>query len=574
MAKFLLGVLVGVVVTVVGGLIILLAIGRIFAAKQPTIAANSVLMLTLDGDIPEAAPIDISLPFLPSQNTPTIRDVWASLREAARDNRIKAVIIEPRGLLIGWARLQEIREELMSLKKSGKPLYAFLQSPDSKDYYLASAADKIFLSPDDTLNIKGFLIEAMYFKGSLDKLGIDMQVDHIGRYKDAGDIFTRSNMSPETREVLNDILDQLYGDFCSTIGQSRRKTADEVKSLVDQGPFTTDQAKANGLVDSAGYEDQVFTELKQKLGIDDLNKTSIKKYFRAVPNRGDRIALLVGDGEIASGQGENGLGSQAAIISGPFSRTIQQVRNDASIKGVILRVNSPGGDAVASDEILHELKLLSARKPVVVSMSDLAASGGYYISVTGDPIIAYPDTITGSIGVLYAKPNVHGLYDKLGINEDLLTRGRLADMDSESVPLSDAARQKLHEQIQATYAAFVGKVASARKKSYSQIDALAQGRVWMGERARQNDLIDQLGGLDSAIALVRQKANLPVNGSTNLVMYPPRRSLLEILTSSSTDASVMAIGDRKLRSLLPDLPGRAFLRGGILRILPYQLNIH
>jgi protease IV len=572
MRKFLLGVLVGVMVAVVAIVIIALVIGRLAASKQPTIAANSVLVLALEGDVPEVPPVDIPLPFIESQGVPTVRDVWASLRAAARDNRIKAIVLQPRHLAVGWGKLQEFREELAAFKRSGKPLYALLRSPGSREYYLASAADKIFLSPEDMLDVKGFLVEAMYFKNALDKLGINMQVDHIGRYKDAGDIFTKTGMSPETREVLNQVLDQLYNEFCSTVGQGRHKSADEMKALVDQGPFISSKAKASGLVDEIGYEDQVYADLKKRVGRE-LNKTSIKSYFRAVPNRGDRIAMLVGEGDIQRGEPDNAFTSTGVISSGAFAKTIRQVRNDGSIKGVILRVNSPGGDASASDEILHELQLLSRAKPLVVSMSDLAASGGYFISATCDPIVSYPDTITGSIGVLYLKPNVHDLYNKLGIQEDLLTRGKLAEIDSESQPLSDAGRQKLHESIEATYVSFVSKVAAARKKTYAQVDPLAQGRVWMGSQALQNGLIDQLGGLNRAIAMVRQRANLSAAGETNLVMYPPRRTLFEILTSSSTDSLADAMVERKVRNAFPGLPSRALLEGGILRMLPYQFNI-
>ncbi len=573
MRKFLLGVIVGVLVVFVGLFIIALVIVRLAASRQPTIAANSVLVLSLDGDIPESAPVEIPIPFIESQSVPTVRDLWASLHAAATDNRIKAVLLRPHHLVIGWGKLEEIHEELAAFKKSGKPLYALLESPGSREYYLASIADKIYLSPDDMLDVKGLLVEAMYFKGTMDKLGIDMQVDHIGRYKDAGDIFTKTSMSPETREVLNQVLDQLYGDFCSTVAQGRHKSANEVKALIDQGPFIASNAKANGLVDELGYEDQVYGDLKKKLGAGQLNRTSIKAYFRAVPNRGDRIAVLVGAGEIQRGEPDNTFSNTDVISSGAFAKTIRQIRNDRSIKGVILRVDSPGGDASASDEILHELKLLSRAKPLVVSMSDLAASGGYFISVTGDPIISYPDTITGSIGVLYLKPNVHDLYNKLGIQEDLLTRGKLADIDSESQPLSDAGRQKLHESIEATYVSFVSKVAAARKKSYDQIDPLAQGRVWMGAQALQNGLVDQLGGLDRAITVVRQRAKLSATGETNLILYPPRRTLFEVLASSSSNSVEDAMIERKLRERLPELPGRALLDGGILRILPYQFRI-
>ncbi len=574
MGKFLLGVLIGIIVTVFGIFIVFLALGRIFANKPPSVTGNSALVLSLRGDIPESAPVDINIPFLQSQTSPTVRDIWTSLHQAANDNRIKAVVLEPHGIIAGWGRLQEIRQDILEFERSGKPVYAFLESPGSREYYLASAASKVFLSPGDMLQVKGFLLEAMYFKDALDKLGVQFQVDHIGRYKDAGDIFTRTNMSPETREVFGQILDQLYGDFCASVAQGRHKSADDIKALVDVGPFTADQAKANGLIDQLAYGDEAYADLTRKAGVGKLTKVDIRTYFRAMPGQGDRIAVLVGDGEIVQGDPANVFGGQTEIADRAFAKVIRQVRNDAGVKGVILRVNSPGGDSLASDIILHEMKLLSAAKPTVISMSDVAASGGYYISMTGDPVIAYPDTITGSIGVLYARPVLHDLFDKLGIQTDLLSRGKLAEMDSVTQPLSDAARQKLHESIEATYKLFVGKVATARKKAYDQIDPIAQGRVWMGSQARQNGLVDQLGGLDQAVATVRQKAHLPPTGDTNLVMFPPRRSLLEALTSSSPESLQDSAAESKIRQLLPALPSRVLLKGGMLRILPYELNIH
>jgi protease-4 len=573
MAKFLLGVVVGVVIAVVGALIIILAIGRLFATKQPTIAANSVLVLSLDGELPEAAPVDIPLPFIQNQGVPTVRDVWSSLRQAATDNRIKGVVIQPHNLIVGWGKLQELRQELADFKRSGKPVYAMLQRPGSREYYLASIAEKVFLSPDDMLDVKGFRVEELFFKNTLDKLGVSVDVDHVGRYKDAGDIFTKTNMSPESREVFNQILDQIYGDFCSSVGSARHKSADDLKALVDMGPFLASQAKAAGLVDELGYEDQVYADLKKKVGTADIHKVSIKTYFHAVPGRGDRIALLVGEGDIVSGEPDNSFGNQDMIASGAFSKLVRQVRNDRSIKGVILRIDSPGGDAVASDEILHELKLLSRAKPLVISMSDVAASGGYFVSMTGDPVLSYPDTITGSIGVLYVRPNLHGLYDKLGISDDMVTRGKLANMDSPYVALSDAARQKLHDSIEATYRSFVSKVAAARRKSYDQIEPLAQGRVWMGAQAQRDGLLDALGGLDQAVALVRKRANLSPTGDTNLIMYPPRRSLLDVLASSSSDGLASAAAEAKLRKLIAGLPSEILLKGGLLRMMPYRLII-
>ncbi len=574
MWKFIVGVLVGIVVAVAAGLVVVFAIGRIFESKQPSVAKNSVLVLQMSGDIPEAAPVDIPIPFIQSQSPPTVRDVWTSLRQAANDGRIKAVLLEPRGLETGWGKLQELRTEILNFKKSGKPVYAFLQSPGSHEYYLASAADKIFLSPGDALEVRGFLLEAMYFKGTLDKLGIQVQVDHIGRFKDAGDIFTKTGMSPETREVLNQVLDQLYGDFCSSVAQARHKRSDEVRTLVDNGPFVASQARAAGLVDQLAYEDEVYGDLERRTGTKKLAKLPLRTYFHAAPGQGDRIALVVGEGDIVAGNPNNAFGGPTLISSGGFSKLLEQVRNDRSIKGVIVRIDSPGGDAVASDDILRALKLLSRAKPLVVSMSDVAASGGYFMAMTGDPVVAYPNTITGSIGVLYARPVLKGLYDKLGIQTDILTRGRMAEMGSASVPLSDAAKEKLHEMIQATYQQFVSRVAGARRKSYDQIDQLAQGRVWMGQQAFGNGLVDTLGGLDQSIALVRERAHLSATGETNLVLYPPRRSLLEILTQSSAQSVEDAAAESRIREALRALPSPAFFRGGMLRILPYKLSIH
>ena len=572
MRRFFWGLLVGLIVAFLSLIIIVFAIGRLAANKQPTVAANSALVLALEGNIPEANSVEIPIPFFQAQMSPAVHDLWASLREAAHDNRIKAIVLQPHGLVVGWGKLEELHRELLNFRKSGKPIYALLQGAGSKEYYLASVADKIYMSPDDMLDVKGLRLEAMYFKNTLDKIGVSFQVDHIGKYKDAGDVLTKTNMSPETREVLNQVLDQFYGDFCFTVAQGRHKTPDQIRTLVDMGPFLANDAKSNGLVDKLGYEDDVYSDLKQKVGVRNINKTKINSYYHAVPERGDRIALIVGQGEIVRNGPEYGFGSSPVIASTSFTKLIRQVREDSSVKGVIMRVDSPGGDSVASDEILHELKLLSAAKPLVISMSDVAASGGYFVSMTGDPIVAYPNTITGSIGVLYAKPNIRELYNKLGVGAETLMRGRFANIDSVSSPLSDAEQQKLHQSIEATYKSFVSKVATARKKPYDQIDNIAQGRVWLGAQASKNGLLDQLGGLDKAIALVRQKAKLSENGETNLVVFPPKRSLFEVLTNSSPQGMEEALAERKVREVLPGLPGRAILEGGLLRVLPYRIT--
>jgi protease-4 len=573
MKKFLLGAFVGLLFAAVCVVVVLAVLWKMTSGKAPSIPDNSVLVLNLDGDVPEVPPVNFGLPFGENQAQPTIRDLWTALHAAAADPKVKAILLEPHGLAIGWGKLEELRQDLVDFKSSGKPIYAYLQTPGMHEYYLASVADKIYVSPDDYLEIKGFRIEAVYLKNTLDKLGISFDVDHIGRYKDAGDILTQNSMSPETREVLNAMLDQVFGNFCSTVAASRHKSADDLRSLIDQGPFLASAAKDAGLVDELGYESQTLRDLKAKVKArSDLVKTSYRSYARANPGSGQRIAFLAASGDIIRGTVDQPLGQADVIASETFSRTIQQVRNDKSIKGVILRVDSPGGDAVASDEILHEVKLLAAEKPLVISMSDVAASGGYFISATGDPIVAYPNTVTGSIGVIYGKPNLHGLYDKLGVTKELLMRGKFAGIDSDYTPLSDAEKQKLHQGIEATYRSFVTKVAMARKKTYDQIDPLAQGRVWMGAQASSNGLVDHLGGLNEAVQLARQKAKLGPNEEIMLVPFPPKRSLFDVLFNSNTDSMVDAQVSRTLKSVLGFQPNAALVKGGILEVLPYTVT--
>ena len=573
MRKFLLGVFVGVVFVALCVVILIAAAFKLGANKGPTIARNSALVLNVEGDMPEVPPVDMDLPFLSTQTQPTVRDVWAALQSAASDDRIKAIVLEPHGLSVGWGKLDEIRHDIEQFKKSGKPVYAYLRTPGMHEYYLASVADKIYVDPDDYLEIRGFRIEATYLKNTLDKLGISFDVDHIGRYKDAGDTLTRTGMTNETREVLNNVLDQVYGSFCSTVGSSRHKSSEEMKALIDQGPFLASAAKRAGLVDTLGYEDQLLGDIRNKLGNGDLNKISYRSYVRAVPSSGARIALLAGEGDIIRGSVEGPFGQQSLIASETFAKAIEQVRKDSSVRGVVLRVDSPGGDALASDEILHDIQRLSKEKPVVISMSDVAASGGYFISMTGDPVLAYPNTLTGSIGVLYGKPNLHGLYDKIGINKELLSRGKFADIDSDYTPLSDAGRLKLHEGIQSTYRSFVTKVATARKRTYDQVEPLAQGRVWMGAQARGNGLIDELGGLDRAVQLIRERANLSPTAKVNLVPFPPRRSLIETLINSGPDALAEAAITRNIGTLTGNWPSAALIRGGIMEIMPYRIQI-
>jgi protease-4 len=417
----------------------------------------------------------------------------------------------------------------------------------------------------------------MFFKNTLDKVGVKMEVEHAGKYKDAFDVFTRNSLSPESREVYNQLLDQYYANLVDVIAAGRKKTPEDARALIDKGPFVARDALAGGLVDVLGYEDQVFDDLKGRLKQGVVKRIGVRDYLKGLsPLEGSaRIALVVGQGTIVQGGGgDNPFGGSEGITSGGFIRLLDRVKDDSGIKGVIVRVDSPGGDAIASDDILHQMKELSRKKPVVLSMGDVAASGGYFIAATGDPIVAYPNTITGSIGVLTARVNLRGLYDKLGIQKEILSRGQFAAMDSDYKPLTSAERAKIRESIDATYRGFVSRVASARKKKYEEIEPLAQGRVWLGAQAKNNGLVDELGGLDRAVELIRQKAKIRADQKISLIPYPPRRSLFDVLTSRMDDSSVV---EAQLARWLRKVPGgdwiNAALNGGALMLMPYSITV-
>ncbi|MBK5294334.1 MAG: signal peptide peptidase SppA [Acidobacteriia bacterium] len=591
MKKFLIGLVAGFVLAGLAGVIAVFAVARM-TDRQPSIPPSAALIFRLEGEVPELAPLEIPLPLLESQSPVTVLDTWDLLRKAGSDARIKAVLFQPRGVGAGWAKLDQIRSSLVQFKRSGKPLYAFLHNPGAKEYYLATAADKIFLTREDLLDLKGLRAEATFYRRTLDKIGVQMEVEYAGKYKNAADAFLRTSMTPESREVLNSVLDQIYGHLVETVAQSRKRTPEQVRALIDDGPFLAEQAKAKGLVDGLLYEDEVMKDLKERLKGQELATLSHRDYLKipalslGLEGR-ERVAIVIGEGAITrGGGGGNSFGGDEGIRSGPFIKMLRQVADDATIRGVILRVNSPGGDAIASDDILHEVRRLSKRKPVVISMSDLAASGGYFISMSGDPVLAYPNTFTGSIGVIYGKVNLAGLYEKLGLNVEILTRGRHADIDSASRPLSEDGRKKLREGVDFVYRSFLERVAEGRRRKVEEVEPLAQGRLWLGLQAKGNGLVDELGGLDRAIEMIRKRAGIKDDEKIRLVRYPAKKTLFELLFSESSESSLEAMVESagrsalrlKLRALSAQLglaPEQApfFPMQGILRIAPYTVKV-
>lgn len=575
MKKFLLGVLVGVLAA---GLIAVIAVGvfATIAAKAGSSTAkvndNSTLVMKLSGSVGELAPLDFDLPIpgFPQNQGAGLLDMQRSLHKAATDNRVKALILMPRRPALGWAKLKDLQAAIADFKKSGKPIYAHLSFPGTVDYLIAANADKIFVTHDDVLDIKGMRVESTFFRGTFEKIGAEAEVETAGKYKDAGTPFTRKDLSPESREVLDALLDAFYGTMTDTIAKTRHKTVEQVKADIDNGPWTASQALKLGYVDGVIYEDEMEAQLAKKLGQNELNKTSFGTYQKASlrPVSGKHVALLVAEGEITRGEGgdfSDGIHSQSMI------RQIRKVRDDDDVAAVVYRIDSPGGDAVASEEILREVKLLSQKKPTIISFSDVAASGGYYIASTGDAIVAQPNTITGSIGVIFMKMNLRGVYDKLGITKDIVSRGKMAVYDSDYVGFSDGAHAKLRDMIDEIYGNFLQRVATARGKKPEDIKPLAEGRVWTGQQAKDRGLVDALGGIEEAAQMARTKAKLPADAP--VVAYPLRKSFLEqLLRSSREDMSAEA----KIKAAVKEAIGVEIPAGqatGFLYRMPYNLTV-
>lgn len=574
MRKFLLGILCGLVLAVLSLVVLGFALVRMGGPRAPAIADNSMLMLRLEGPIGEAAQPEFPFPF-PGQTTPvTAQELWSAIGAAAKDPRIKAIALMPAGVGAGWGKLDEIRGGLKEFRKSGKPVVAWLRTPGMREYYLALAADKVYLAEEDLLYVKGLRADLTFLKGTLDKVGVQMEVEHVGKYKDAADQFSRTTATPETREVMNSILDGIYGSFVSAVAESRGLKPDEVKALIDDGPFLAPRAAKAKLIDGLLYEDQFFAEVSKLAGKGELRRQALRAYITdaASSDSGTRVAWITAEGPIARGRSDAFMSDQA-ILSEDFIRQLRRAREDSTIKGAIVRIDSPGGDAIASDDILREMRMLRERKPTVISMSDVAASGGYFIAMTKDPVVAYPNTITGSIGVVFAKPNLKGMYDKLGLTQETVSRGKNATIDSVYGPMTPTARAKLREGIEATYAGFVKRVAEGRNTTPAAIERYAQGRAWLGSQGHERKLIDELGGIDKAIELLREKAKLAKDEPVRLIPYPPRESLFSRYLGRSPEATASALAGNWLRSRGVPTEPLVMLEGGVMRIMPFSIEV-
>ncbi len=579
MVKYFLGVATGIF------LIFFLCVAALLVAimaggSGPTVADDAVLELDLSGGVREHLSSGIELEFLRSGPPATLLGLRATLQDAAEDERISALALDCGGLAVGWGKAQELRWQIEKFKASGKPVMAFMQVAGTMDYFVCSAADEIYMEPEGMLDMKGLRAEVTFYKDTFEKIGVDVEMERIGKYKSAAEPYTQTEMSDAYREVTNSVLDEMLELLSETVAPSRGMTAEQFLAALDEGPFLPAGAAQAGLIDGLLYRDQFKDALEEKIGVDELETVSRAAYAKASVDPFDlggkkQIAVVYGVGAILRGNSEvDPLLGVETLGADSLAAAMKQASENDDVAAIILRIDSPGGDAIASDQMWRALELAAKEKPVVVSMSDVAASGGYYMAMgEGVPVLAYPGCYTGSIGVFFGKLNMRGLYEKIGLKKEILTRGRFAAIDTDYRPLSEAERAKLREGVEAVYDAFVRKVADARGVEWETIHEVAQGRVWLGSQALEVGLVDELGGFDRAIELARQKAELGEDEEIQLIAYPKPKQLLQVLLEQQGMARGPALPTflRERLEWAPMWP--ALAEGGMLALSPYTLTI-
>jgi protease-4 len=565
-----------------GGILFLYAV----VSRGPDVPDRATLVLRPGGNLQEVMPNDVVGQLL-ERDAATVRGFVQSLKLARRDPRITSVLIVPTALESPWwGKVQELRDAIIDFRQSGKKVVAFLEYGGDKEYYLASAADRVFLLPTSPLDLTGVASYDIFLRGALDKIGAYPDFVHIGEYKTAVNQFTEKGYTPAHREMSESLNRDMYGQLVRGIAQSRKKSEAEVRKLIDEGPFSPEDALRVGLIDDLAYLDQLddrVPELRStSTGFRLVEGTDYQRISpRSVGLRPrSRIAVLYAVGVITSGRSTFDPVNGATVGSDTLVEQIRRVRDDDTIKAVILRVDSPGGSSVASDVIWRELMITrdqNPSRPLIASMSDLAASGGYYISIPGQVIIAEPATLTGSIGVFSGKMVVNGTLNKLGVTSGEVLSGKNANLASPFDRFTPDQRARLMDYMQGFYDNFVEKVADSRHTTPEQIDAVAQGRVWTGQQARQHGLVDMLGGLETAVAVAKERAKIPADEDVELVAYPPRRSVYEALTEQFRSSRLTAWGalaggaeGRALAALTA--PVRLFRRGEALALMPMVLG--
>lgn len=543
--KFVFASMIGVILSFFAVFILFIIFISVMVASAGSdgkveVSANSVMHISLDYPISERSDknpfTDFNFMGFESKKTLGLKEILSGIEAAKSDDNIKGIYLDASSVSAGFATIEEIRNAMIDFRKSGKFIIAYSEVYTQGAYYLATAADKIYLNPEGMLDFRGLSSESLFFKGALDKMGIEAQIIKVGTYKSAVEPFILEKMSEPNREQVTSFLGSMYDHFLSKISESRKIPKATLFTIADNAKVRDPKdAVALKMVDGLLYKDQVLDNLKSRTGIDkkkDVKSVSIEDYAadesKDSSTSSNKIAVIYANGEIISGEGnDETMGSER------ISRAIRKARTDDKVKAVVLRVNSPGGSALASDVMWREVVLTKKVKPVIVSMGDVAASGGYYIACAADSIFAQPNTITGSIGVFGIIPNMQKFFnDKLGITFDGVKTGRYADLGDVSRPLTEGERLIIQQEVNKIYNTFTKKVADGRKKSQAYVDSIGQGRVWSGTEALKNGLVDRLGDIDDAIASAAKKAKLK---DYKIVSYPTQVDPFKSLFSNSAD---------------------------------------
>ena len=585
--KYFLAVVVGSIVSAIffvfGTLIIFSAIAA-SGSGEVIVKENSILVLDLNGEIVERTSndpfSDMFSDMLGQSKTLGLNKILSSIKKAKEDDRIKGIYLESSDIIAGYATIDEVRNALLDFKESGKFIYSFSPIYTQKAYYLASVSDKVLLNPTGTLEFKGLASVQTFFKGSLEKLGIEVQVFKYGQFKSAVEPFIADKMSDAARLQTETYLNSMWGHMLKGISESRGIDVETLNNIADEFvSFKGDDALlASGLIDGIVYKDEVLDMLKELTNIElkkDLNAISINKYADVfVPGKKkglekNKIAVIYAEGEITDGESDG-----AGIVSGPLSRAIREARRDESIKAIVLRVNSPGGSALASEIIWREMQLAKETKPVVVSMGDYAASGGYYISCAADSIVAHPNTLTGSIGVFGLVPNVAGLSKKMGITTDRVTTNAMADMPALGRPFTSAEQKLMQMQVNSVYETFTQRCADGRNTTSESIDKIGEGRVWSGENAIEINLVDKLGGINDAIEIAARMAEVE---TYRIVELPEMLSPFDKIMKDLTGGAVAKIEQMVLGEEYKILKTINQIKSGNIVIqtrIPYDITIY
>jgi protease-4 len=551
--KFMFASMLGFVIS--GVILIFVLVGAIagLASKgkkqEVNVETNSILKLNLNYAIPERTSNNSFKNFnfqtFESKNDAGLDDVLKNIKKAAADDNIKGIYLELGINMNSFATLEEIRNELIDFKKSKKFVVAYGELADQKSYYLCSVADKVYLNPAGELVLNGLSSNVMYLKNMFEKIGVNPELIRHGKFKSAGEPLIADKMSDANREQISSYLGSLYHTMVNGIATARKKQVSEVENIINQLLIQhPEDAVKLGMSDGLKYDDEIETEFKKLIGNDEnLKFVTLEKYSNTpninVSTSEDKIAIIYCDGEIVSGEsGDDNMGSET------IAKAIKKVRLDDKYKAIVLRINSPGGSAMASDVIWREVVLAKKAKPIIVSMGSVAASGGYYIAAPADVIVAEPNTITGSIGVFGLMINAKELLNnKLGINVETVKFGEYADLGSIDRPLTTAERAIIQIGVDRIYDDFITKVAEGRKLKKEQVDSIAQGRVWAAIDAKKIGLVDEFGGLDKAIAIAKTKAKIT---DCRIINFPEMKDPIETLISDMSGQASMFLTRRSL----------------------------